>query len=240
MLPHWNPPPQFVQATVLGAGCEDGLVVASGLAAVHAETSRATSTMSVAARLVTRPSLPGVGGARGGDRCGDYHEDVSQTTTRSSRYAAQFEAVQDEFIRLVESLSDEQWRKVGKNFPERMNDEDEGRPVGVIADHVAQTEPFIVERIQVMLAGEVPSPLDFRVINARHAAEHAGVERADVVARLLENKMAIADAVRSIPDSQLDTMRETPVGPMSIAQRLERVLIGHTKVHEGSIRAAIS
>jgi len=165
---------------------------------------------------------------------------VSQTTTRSARYADQFEAAQDEFIHLVESLSDEQWRKVGKNFPERMNDEDEGRPVGVIADHVAQTEPFIVERIQVILAGEVPSPVDFRVVNARHAAEHAGVKRADVVARLRENKMAIANAVRSIPDSQLDTRRETPVGPMSIAQRLERVLIGHIKAHEGSIKAAIS
>ncbi|HUY73516.1 MAG TPA: DinB family protein [Candidatus Dormibacteraeota bacterium] len=165
---------------------------------------------------------------------------MSHTATRSSRYAAEFEAAQDEFIRLVESLSDEQWRKVGKNFPDRMNDEDEGRPVGVIADHVAQVEPFIMERIQVMLAGEVPSPVDFRVINARHAAEHAGVKQADVVARLRESKLPIADAVRSIPDSQLDTMRETPVGNMSIAQRLERVLIGHIKAHEGSIRAAIS
>jgi len=177
---------------------------------------------------------------RAGGRGGDYHEDVSHTATRSSRYAAEFEAAQDEFIRLVESLSDEQWRKVGKNFPDRMNDEDEGRPVGVIADHVAQVEPFIMERIQVMLAGEVPSPVDFRVINARHAAEHAGVKQADVVARLRESKLPIADAVRSIPDSQLDTMRETPVGNMSIAQRLERVLIGHIKAHEGSIRAAIS
>lgn len=196
--------------------------------------------MSVAARVVTSRSLPGACDARAGDRCGRYHEDVPETATRSSRYAAQFEATQDEFIRLVESLSDEQWRKVGRNFPERMNDEDEGRPVGVIADHVAQTQPFIVERIQSMLAGIVPSPVDFRVINARHAAEHADVKQADVVARLRENKPRIADSVREIPDPQLDTMRETPVGPMSIAQRLERVLIGHIQAHAGSIKAAIS
>ena len=165
---------------------------------------------------------------------------VSETTTRSSRYAAQFEAAQDEFIRLVESLGDEKWRKVGKNFPERMNDEDEGRPVGVIADHVAQTQPFIMERIHSMLAGEIPNPVDFKVINARHAAAHAGVKQADVVARLRANRSSIGDAVRSIPDSQLDTMRETPVGNMSVAQRLERVLIGHIKAHEGSIKAAIT
>lgn len=165
---------------------------------------------------------------------------MSHTATRAARYATEFEAAQDEFIRLVESLSDEQWRMPGKNFPERMNDEDEGRPVGVIADHVAQVEPFIVERIQVMLAGDVPAPVDFRVVNARHAAAHAAVKQADVVSRLRENKKRISDAVRAIPDSQLDKMRETPVGPMSIAQRLERVLIGHIKAHEGSIKAAIS
>ena len=91
-----------------------------------------------------------------------------------------------------------------------------------------------------MLAGEVPSPVDFRVVNARHAAEHAAVKQADVVSRLRANRKSISDAVRAIPDSQLDKMRETPVGPMSIAQRLERVLIGHIKAHEGSIKAAIS
>jgi AcrR family transcriptional regulator len=165
---------------------------------------------------------------------------MSQAVTRAARYAADFEAAQESFIRLVESLSDAQWAMTGKNFPDRMNDEDEGRSVGVIADHVAQVEPFIVERIQVMLAGEVPSPVDFRAINAKHAAQHANVSQADVASRLRANQKRIADAVRAIPDAQLDAMRETPVGPMSIAQRLERVLIGHIKAHEGSIKAATS
>ena len=49
---------------------------------------------------------------------------MSQTITRAARYATQFEAAQDEFIKLVESLSDEQWRMTGTNFPERINDED--------------------------------------------------------------------------------------------------------------------
>lgn len=165
---------------------------------------------------------------------------MSHAATRAARYASEFEAAQDQFIRLVESLSDAQWRMRGQNFPERMNDEDEGRSVGVIADHVAQVEPFIMERIQVMLAGDVPAPVDFRVVNAKHAAAHAGVKQADVVSRLRANQRSIADVVRAIPDSQLDKMRETPVGPMSVAQRLERVLIGHIKAHEGSIKAAIS
>jgi hypothetical protein len=45
--------------------------------------------------------------------------------------------------------------------------------------------------------------------------------------------------VRSIPDDQLDIERSTPAGPMSAAARVERVLIGHLKQHQGSIEGAI-
>jgi hypothetical protein len=59
-------------------------------------------------------------------------------TTRSARLADQFEAAQESFIRVVESLTVEHWRMRGKNTPElRINNEDESRAVGVIAHHVA-------------------------------------------------------------------------------------------------------
>jgi hypothetical protein len=161
-------------------------------------------------------------------------------TTRSARYAAEFEAAQDAFIRLVESLTEAQWRLPGRNYPERLNGEDEGRPVGVIAHHVAVSEPFVMDRILGMLEGRQLSPVDIRGDNARHAAEQAEVGKEEVLRLLRESRDSIAAAVRSIPDDQLDQQRDTPVGPMSVAQRLERVLIGHLKVHQGSIEAAIS
>ena len=46
--------------------------------------------------------------------------------------------------------------------------------------------------------------------------------------------------MRAIPEDQQDQERETPAGPMSVAQRLERVLIGHLKMHQGSIEAAVA
>ena len=95
-----------------------------------------------------------------------------------------------------------------------------------------------MNRIEGMLAGRTLPPPDLD--NARHAAEHASVSRETVVQLLREHGPRIASAVRAIPDDQLDQLRDTPVGPMSIAQRLERVLIGHIKVHQGSIEAAIS
>jgi hypothetical protein len=162
------------------------------------------------------------------------------THVRSDQYAQQFEAAQDEFIRLVESLNDEQWRFVGRNFPQRINEEDEGRPVGVIAHHVATNGDYITERIQTMLAGGPLAPINIREINAEHARSHAGVTKDEVLRLLSSSKGRIASAVRGIPDDQLDIERSTPAGPMSAAQRIERVLIGHMKQHQGSIEAAIA
>jgi hypothetical protein len=165
---------------------------------------------------------------------------ATPTHVRSEQYARQFEVAQDEFIRLVESLNDEQWHLAGKNFPQRINDEDEGRPVGVIAHHVATNGDYITERIQTMLAGGPLAPVNQRAINSEHARSHAGVTRDEVLRLLRASRSRIADAVRAIPDDQLDIERSTPAGPMSAAQRVERVLIGHLKQHQGSIEGAIA
>jgi hypothetical protein len=161
-------------------------------------------------------------------------------TTRAAQYADQFEAAQDEFIRAIESLTDQQWHLIGKNYPQRINEEDEGRPVGVIAHHVAINGDFIISRIQSMLAGVPLTPVDFRAANHQHAEKNARVTKNEVLRALRDSKPRLAAAVRAIPDSQLDEMRDTPVGPMSAAQRIERVLIGHMKQHQGSIEAAIT
>jgi hypothetical protein len=161
-------------------------------------------------------------------------------TTRAAQYAEQFEAAQDDFIRVIESLTDQQWHLIGKNYPQRINEEDEGRPVGVIAHHVAINGDFIIGRIQGMLAGLPLTPVDFKAANHQHAEKNATVTKSEVLRTLRESKPRLAAAVRAIPDSQLDQLRDTPVGPMSAAQRIERVLIGHMKQHQGSIEAAIA
>jgi hypothetical protein len=160
--------------------------------------------------------------------------------TRSAQLAEQFEAAHDEFIGLIESLDDEQWHRAGKNFPRRIDDEDEGRSLGVIAHHVATNGDWIMQRIQTMLAGGPLSPVNMRVINSEHAREHADVTKDEVLRLLRASKSRIAEAVRAIPDNQLDIQRDTPAGPMSAAQRVERVLIGHMQQHQGSIQAAIA
>lgn len=159
---------------------------------------------------------------------------------RSAQLAEQFEAAQDQFLRLIESLNDEQWHLTGKNFPQRINDEDEGGPVGVIAHHVATNGDWIMQRIQTMLAGGPLAPVNSREINSEHARTHANVTKDEVLRLLRASKPRIVEAVRAIPDSQLDIQRDTPAGPMSAAQRVERVLIGHMQQHQGSIEGAIA
>ena len=162
-------------------------------------------------------------------------------TSRSVGLADQFEAAQESFLRLVESLSEDHWRTKGVNTPElRQNDEDESRPVGVIAHHVASTQPWIMGRIRAIIEDGPTPPVDFKIINAEHAVEHAGATKAEVLSMLQQNLHRITDEVRTIPDHMLDKERQLPTGVMTVEQRIERVLIGHMKAHQASIEATIS
>jgi len=164
----------------------------------------------------------------------------SLSNARSARLAEQYEAAHDDFVSVLESLTDQQWHLIGKNFPQRFNDEDEGRPVGVIAHHVASNGDWITERIQTMLAGGPLAPVNQREINSEHARTHANVTKDEVLRLMRASRARIAKAVRTIPDNQLDIQRSTPAGPMSAAERVEKVLIGHMKQHQGSIETAIA
>jgi hypothetical protein len=159
--------------------------------------------------------------------------------TRSEQLATELEATIERFRRLVESLTAEQWLARGANYPQRLNDEDEGRAAGVIAHHVAANGDFILERIQATLAGRPLAPLDFKAENAAHAHQNAAVGKAEVLELLRESAPRLAAAVRAIPDDRLDEALQTPAGPLTIEARIQRVLIGHVKSHQGSIEAAI-
>jgi hypothetical protein len=163
------------------------------------------------------------------------------SASRSGSLADQFEAALENFIRVVESLSGEQWRMRGRNTPGmRINDEDEARPLGVIAHHVAVNLKVIMGRIQAAIRDQPTPPLDFKQVNARHANEYADTTKAEVVSLLRDSGQQIAKDLRSIPDENLDIAQELPSGKMTVQQRIERVLIGHIQGHQGSIEATIA
>lgn len=159
--------------------------------------------------------------------------------TRVEELASQFEAAQDEFIALIDSLTDEQWQRPEPTTPRGINDEDEGRTVAVMAHHVAITSPLTMARIEDMLAGRRMSPVNTAEINAEHARENAGCSRDEVLRLLGASEPEIAVAIRAIPDTYLDARVEGPSGRYTTEYRVQEFLTGHVKVHQGSIEQAI-
>jgi hypothetical protein len=164
----------------------------------------------------------------------------TEPPSRSEEFAAEFEAAQDEFISLIESLTDAEWRMVGQNYPQRINEEDEGRTIGVIAHHVADDGPWVVQRIEDAVAGRQSQPPDKQRMNAEHARDQADVTRDEVLRLLRETKPTIAASLRAIPEDRLDLAQESPAGLLTVAFRIQAVLIGHIKMHQGSIEVAIA
>ncbi len=123
---------------------------------------------------------------------------MSPERFRGPAYAAEFETALSSFIRLVESLTDEQWGRVGRNYPQRLNDEDEQRSVGVIAHHVAISMDGMMGRIQALVDGQPLPPAgsgpllqalqSVGIENARHTAEHAGVTKEEVLRETSSSK----------------------------------------------------
>jgi len=163
------------------------------------------------------------------------------STSRSESLADQFEAALENFTQAVESLTSEQWRMRGRNTPGmRINNEDEARPLGVIAHHVAVNLKVIMGRIQAAIQDQPTPPIDFKQSNARHANEYADTTKAQVLTLLRASGDHIAKDLRSITDEKLDMAKELPSGTMTVQQRIERVLIGHIQGHQGSIEATIA
>jgi hypothetical protein len=163
------------------------------------------------------------------------------STSRSESLADQFETSLENFVRVIESLNTDQWRMRGRNTPGmRINDEDEARPLGVIAHHVAVNLKVIMGRIEIAMHEQQAPPLDFKQVNARHANEYADTTKAQVLTLLQDSGRQISKNLRSIPDEKLDIAQELPSGKMTVHQRIERVLIGHIQGHQGSIEATIA
>ena len=162
-------------------------------------------------------------------------------TSRSGSLTDQFETTLRNFVRVVEPLNSEQWRMRGSNTPGmRINEEDEARPVGVIAHHVAVNLKVIMSRIETAMREQQAPALDFKQMNARHANEYTDTTKAQVLSLLEDSGRQIAGNLRSIPDEKLDIAQELPSGKMTAQQRIERVLIGHIQGHQGSIEATIA
>lgn len=160
---------------------------------------------------------------------------MGTTTGRIAAFISQFEAANNELIATVEGCTDEQWRR---------QCEDEGRPAGVIAYHVAATNEVFARMLGSLASGRTYSPQssmgDVHQHNAEQARDHAGVGKPEVLAGLRQHGAAIVETLRGLGDEQLGGVAGVFGGnELTIEQVIAYIIVGHTREHLESIRAGI-
>jgi uncharacterized damage-inducible protein DinB len=152
---------------------------------------------------------------------------------RARTLAHQLEQANHALIATIEGLTDAQWHAKTPG---------DGRSVGVVAHHVATSHKTVAGLATAIAHGQTVPPITMDMIhqgNAAHAAQHASCTKAETLALLRQNGAAAVATVRGFGDAELDRTVTFPMGEMSVAQVVERVLTGHAQDHHGTIKKAL-
>jgi hypothetical protein len=151
--------------------------------------------------------------------------------------ADQFIATHKEFYDLVKHATPVQWRAEGVNHPEiRRGDEDEGRPVGLIAHHVGNAYQNSLSRCRGWIRGEdSPPPTD--ETNKRHAAENPDPDHRETLRFLNEKSAELEAFIRGLSDRELAAIGTFVRGPTTVEEFIGRTVPFHIRWHLGSIQA---
>jgi len=149
--------------------------------------------------------------------------------------AKQFEAKADEATKVLEKLTDADWKKVT---------EAEKWSVAVTAHHVAGSHEPIANILKTVATGQsVPGfTMDMlNEMNAKHAQDFANVSKADTIALHKQGAAAAAAAVRGLNDEQLGKSGTVLTGMPAVTaeQVITGILINHIDDHYGSIRKTV-
>ena len=121
----------------------------------------------------------------------------------------------------------------------------DGRTAGVVVHHVASMYPLEIQIAQLAASGRAITGVtmkDVDAINAKHAAEHANVTKAEALELLRRNSEAASEAIRALTDEELE--RAVPVSlnddaPLTCQFVLEDHAVRHSYHHLAKIRAAV-
>jgi len=154
---------------------------------------------------------------------------------RAEQLAKKFDESCAEFNKVVEGLSDADWKKVTSA---------EKWPVGVVAHHAAEAHAGIGGLVHLVAKAQPLPGLTMEMIdagNAKHAKEQANVTKAETLALLKSNGAKTSALVRGLSDAELDRSASVLAGMPAVtaAQAIEGILISHVREHLGSIRATV-
>jgi hypothetical protein len=161
---------------------------------------------------------------------------VRVTSQRADALADRLEQGARALAAFATSLNDAEWK---------VRTPHDGRAVGVIVHHVASVYPIEIQLAQTVADGKPVTGLtmdDIDAMNARHAAEHAGVTRQAALELLRANSAAAAAAIRALSDEQL--AQAAPVSlygdaPLTCQFVLEDHAVRHSYHHLARLRRAV-
>ena len=154
---------------------------------------------------------------------------------RGAALAAAFRAENEALIALVTGMDEHDWTA---DCPQ------EGRSVGVVVGHIAEGHLIIGGIVRAIAAGR-PLPVQAHrtveqgaAVNARQARRLATRSLDDTLSTLNANTEQMARFIERLSDEDL---RREAVGVhgLTLADEIERGLIGHFQVHAKAVRLAL-
>lgn len=160
----------------------------------------------------------------------------AERSPRAAQFAEQFASVNNEMIACVTQCSDDDWRATCA---------DEGWPVGVVAHHVASVLPAFMQFVDVLASGDaLPPRISMDKVNqnnAQHAQDYGDVGKSDVLDLLRTHGPSVVQLLSGLSESQLEHSSTAFGGrELSVAQLVEMVVIGHSRIHLASMQRAIA
>lgn len=155
---------------------------------------------------------------------------------RSAALADRLERGAYSLIALAEEITDAEWQT---RIP------GDGRKVGVVVHHVASMYPLEIQLAQALAEGKPIAGVtwdDVHALNAKHAADHDGVTRAEALALLRSNSAMAASTVRGFTEEQLDSAAPVSLNsdaPLTCQFFVEDHALRHSYHHLARIRAAL-
>jgi len=155
---------------------------------------------------------------------------------RADALAGRLEQGAAALARFAEALTDVEWRT---RVP------GDGRMIGVVVHHVADVYPLEVQIAQTVASGKPIAGVTWAAVadmNAKHAADNAGVTKAAALEHLKRNSKTAADAVRKFSDEELDRAAAVSLnGDATLTAQfvLEDHAVRHSVHHLAKMRAAL-
>ncbi|MGO8956117.1 MAG: DinB family protein [Streptosporangiaceae bacterium] len=146
----------------------------------------------------------------------------------AAEHAAQIGAARDRLLAFAAVCTDDQWHAAP------LSEQGDGRPAGVIVDHVADAYDYLSSWMSAIVAGDNPpvSPQLVDELNAAHASRAAALTQAAAMQHLQASGDAIVALVSGLDASDLDA------GGGRV-RRLAEIAARHADDHRVAIEAAL-